>query len=181
MFEGLLPKICDTPVQRVLFIFAQWHGLAKLRLHMSTTIKVMKKLTSTLGNELRAIADLTRKLDVRETPKEYAARRKRYKATAAKSTSVGRKKSDRSVAEKPEDGDGRRKCALNLDTYKMHALGDYTHTIEEYGSTDSYSTQIVSQFLFNSSYVLLTHSVGGGLGRVTSLYSQSTVRSHQQA
>ncbi|CAE6459848.1 unnamed protein product [Rhizoctonia solani] len=38
--------------------------------------------------------------------------------------------------------DGRRLCKLNLGTYKAHSLPDYVRTIEEYGTTDSYSTQI---------------------------------------
>lgn len=32
---------------------------------------------------------------------------------------------------------------LNLCTYKLHALGDYVRTIRLFGTTDSYSTQIV--------------------------------------
>jgi hypothetical protein len=33
---------------------------------------------------------------------------------------------------------------LNLNTYKHHALGDYTSVIRRYGTTDSYSTESVS-------------------------------------
>jgi len=33
---------------------------------------------------------------------------------------------------------------LNLSTYKLHALGDYVNTIRHFGTTDSYSTQTVS-------------------------------------
>ena len=35
---------------------------------------------------------------------------------------------------------------LNLITYKYHVLGDYPETIQEYGTTDSYSTQMVRPF-----------------------------------
>jgi hypothetical protein len=150
VFEGLLPPACDAPAQELIFIFAEWHGLAKLRLHTSATLKIMKKLTSKLGAALREFATLTEGLDVRETPKEYARRRKQYEArktsTMAKSTKPkGRQSKANQVPEENSvDSDGRRKCGLNLDTYKMHSLGDYVRTIEEYGSTDSYSTQIVS-------------------------------------
>ena len=41
----------------------------------------------------------------------------------------------------------RNEKTLNLQTYKLHALGDYTETIRQYGTTDSYSTQPVSHFL----------------------------------
>ena len=33
---------------------------------------------------------------------------------------------------------------FNLNTYKLHSLGDYVETIRRYGTTDSYSTQLVS-------------------------------------
>ena len=33
---------------------------------------------------------------------------------------------------------------FNVVTYKYHALGDYAKTIQRFGTTDSYSTQIVS-------------------------------------
>ena len=41
-------------------------------------------------------------------------------------------------------GGGRSsKKTLNLNTYKFHALGDYVATIRLFGTTDSYSTQVV--------------------------------------
>lgn len=40
----------------------------------------------------------------------------------------------------------RRLKTLNLDTYKYHSLGDYADMIRRYGTTDSYSTEIVSKF-----------------------------------
>ena len=39
---------------------------------------------------------------------------------------------------------GRREKAFNLNTYKFHALGDYAATIRQFGTTDSYSTEMVS-------------------------------------
>ena len=40
--------------------------------------------------------------------------------------------------------DGRRIKKFNLWTYKYHTLGDYADTIRRYGTTDSYSTEPVS-------------------------------------
>ena len=37
---------------------------------------------------------------------------------------------------------------LNLCLYKFHALGDYMTSIRMYGTTDSYSTQPVSTFIY---------------------------------
>lgn len=38
---------------------------------------------------------------------------------------------------------GRRPKTFNLNTYKLHSLGDYVNTIRKYGTTDSYSTEPV--------------------------------------
>ncbi|KAG8727267.1 hypothetical protein FRC10_006273, partial [Ceratobasidium sp. 414] len=105
---------------------------------LQVTLKLLKSLTVKLGLALRNFAKLTEGLDVRETPREYARRRKQYESSkAAKS----KQKPGKSAQEKTTDN-GRRKCHLNLNTYKVHSLGDYVGNIEEYGSTDSYSTQI---------------------------------------
>ncbi|KAG8700007.1 hypothetical protein FRC08_004982 [Ceratobasidium sp. 394] len=146
VFEGLLPEVCDRPAQSLLFLFAEWHGLVKLRLHTTDTIKILKSLTAKLGTALRNFAKLTAALDVRETPKEYARRRKQ--AEMSKAASMTRRvpsKSTHATKKKPEpasDGDGRQICTLNLNTIKVHSSGDYPGSIEEYGTTDSYSTQI---------------------------------------
>jgi hypothetical protein len=44
------------------------------------------------------------------------------------------------------NGNAKRLKAFNLNTYKLHALGDYTATIRRYGTTDSYSTEPVCKF-----------------------------------
>jgi hypothetical protein len=38
-----------------------------------------------------------------------------------------------------------------MDTYKLHALGDYVTAIRRFGTTDNYSTQVVSHFFYSSS------------------------------
>ena len=45
----------------------------------------------------------------------------------------------------------RRHKTFNLWTYKFHSLRDYVSTIKQYGTTDSYTTAIVS---FCRSHVL---------------------------
>jgi hypothetical protein len=39
---------------------------------------------------------------------------------------------------------------LNVFTYKFHALGDYVHSIHVFGTTDSYSTQLVNSSLHSA-------------------------------
>ncbi|GAB1521542.1 hypothetical protein RhiTH_004639 [Rhizoctonia solani] len=143
VFEGLLPSECDAPVQRLLFTFAFWHGLAKLRRHTTETLKIMKKLTAKLGSELRSFAELTQNMNVRETPDEYTRRKKRQaSAQAQRSTQVATSKGKSKASAPSEIADGRRLCFFNINTYKVHAIGDYIYIIAEFGTTDSYSTQI---------------------------------------
>ena len=46
---------------------------------------------------------------------------------------------------------------LNLRTYKIHALGDYTSSIRMFVTTDSYSTQPVSTRVYMYSLLILIY------------------------
>ncbi|KAG9121758.1 hypothetical protein FRC07_002153 [Ceratobasidium sp. 392] len=136
VFKGLLPEECDEQAQKLLYLFAQWHGLAKLRLHTEATLKLLKAVTTQFGDAMRKFADSTKDLDIRETPKEYE-RRKRQAETGRACSRMKKPALDNT-----KDGDGRRRCMLNLATYKFHSMGDYVRCIERFGTCDSYSTQI---------------------------------------
>ncbi|KAG8703740.1 hypothetical protein FRC08_002657 [Ceratobasidium sp. 394] len=137
VFKGLLPEACDDQAQKLLYLFAQWHGLAKLRLHTEATLKLLKQATTQFGEAIREFAVLTKDLDVRETPKEYARRKKQAEAARTRS-----KKLKRSAPSTDVETEGRQRCTLNLLTYKFHSMGDYVRCIERFGTCDSYSTQI---------------------------------------
>ncbi|GAB1527141.1 hypothetical protein RhiTH_010316 [Rhizoctonia solani] len=141
IFDGLIPNQCAESSRTLLFVLAKWHGMAKLRLHTSETLKHLKRLTVRLGSELCQFANITQDMDIRETPKEYSQRRKR-----AETRTSSRQKAQAWPKRKPQapatTSDGRQRCELNLNTHKVHALGDYVEHIQEFGTTDSYSTQI---------------------------------------
>jgi hypothetical protein len=136
VFEGLLPEPHNTILLDLLFLLAQWHGLAKLRLHTDDTLKIMDQVTVALGNQLREFQNITcASFETRELKREAEARKRRQAKTqntrpSSSTQNVGADKS-------------RRLKTLNLETYKLHALGDYTATIRRYGTTDSYSTEMV--------------------------------------
>lgn len=50
---------------------------------------------------------------------------------------------------------------FSLSTYKIHALGDYVDTIRRYGTTDSYSTRLVSQSSYGSRIYLFLIKMQG--------------------
>jgi len=49
-----------------------------------------------------------------------------------------------SLVERSSSSGGRRQKIFNLFTVKLHFLGDYVRHIRLFGTTDSYSTQLVS-------------------------------------
>ncbi|KAJ3549639.1 hypothetical protein NMY22_g803 [Coprinellus aureogranulatus] len=125
-FESLLPEPYNTSLMILLFVCAQWHALAKLRLHTDHTLGLLDFTTSHLGAKLRAFHSTTAKVPTKELQKEADARARR----------AGREGNGKS-----EGVGSRRPVALSIFTIKFHFLGDYTSVIRQFGTTDSYSTQ----------------------------------------
>ena len=104
---------------RLLYKAAEWHALAKLRMHTDSTLVHLEAVTREFGRLIRQFRDKTsEQFDTVELPRETGARK--------------------GGARSP------KKKKLNLNTYKFHALGDYVATIRLFGTMDSYSTQVVS-------------------------------------
>lgn len=176
----------------VLFRLAEWHALAKLRMHTDSTLSRMEAVTSMLGRELRRFCSVTcTSFHTVELPKEAAARSRKQSRKQAPTQpqnapmsldtstllaetlvtpelEVGRDKTEVSKAKaKP------KRKVLNLSTYKMHALGDYVRTIRMFGTTDSYSTQTVGTHICFS--IQVAYVIQGELEhrRVKRLYSRT--------
>ena len=118
---------------RLLYKAAEWHALAKLRLHTETTLGLLEAVTKEFGRLMQQFRDKTSdKFNTVELP---------CRADVRKGGSYGPKKR-----------------TLNLNTYKFHALADYVATIRLFGTTDSYSTLLVSLSyvaLSSTKYLLL--------------------------
>ncbi|KAL7281107.1 hypothetical protein ACG7TL_004414 [Trametes sanguinea] len=128
-FEGLLPEAHNDAILTLLFVAAYWHALAKMRMHTGTSLAHLEDATTVLGYELRHFSSVTcAAFDTRETQAEYDAR-KRADARRPGGTQA-------------TVGDGRRPRTFNINTVKMHFLGDYPSSIRQFGTTDSYTTQI---------------------------------------
>jgi hypothetical protein len=140
VFEGLFPEDHDAIVQSLLYRFAQWHALAKLRMHSDTTLSVLDQTFKRLCFQLRKFRDFTcvAFLTV-ELPKERAARERK----AAR---------ERSSSDQADAGNGGRKVKkFNMNTYKFHAMGDYLRSIRLFGTVDSFTSQIVSDLCYSVS------------------------------
>ncbi|KAH8082791.1 hypothetical protein BXZ70DRAFT_958592 [Cristinia sonorae] len=123
VFEGLLldpeqpnSEIWDSTVQDLLFILATWHASAKLP----------------LGRILRRFkTEVCSCFHTYDLPTEDAARVRRRAANARKG-----KKSTGTTA------GAKRRRYFNMETYKLHSLGDYLLYARLFGPSDNYSTQV---------------------------------------
>ena len=138
MLEGLFSnEEHDARIQDLVFIMAEWHANAKLRLHTDSTVASLKELTCALGSLIRFFANkLCPEYDTRELPREEAARARRRAKKPSQDQQAPNVTSTHKI--------GPLRKVFNLVTYKLHALGDYVTHILRFGTTDSYSTQTVS-------------------------------------
>ena len=125
----------------LLFHLAQWHTLAKLQLHTECSVGMLEQATRLLGQQLQKFQDYTCSLfHTTELPSETAAHWRR--------TEVKLKEKAGGMSEKPRSRPSMSSTphpkTFNLSTYKIHALGHYADTIRTLGTTDLYTTQIVS-------------------------------------
>lgn len=94
-------------------------------MHTDVTLRILDDTTTSLGQQLRHFqAETCSAYATHELKREAAARTRQNKSGNAGSSE-------------------RSPKTFNLQTYKIHALGDYVDTIKTYGTTDSYSTEIV--------------------------------------
>jgi hypothetical protein len=167
---------------KLLYRTAEWHALAKLRMHSDSTLLLLEELTTEFGNLIRKFRDLTcSKFKTVELSRETAARKRRGAKQPVVSSAVPHS-SELAPASNPNgglpssmtidkvttssssplcsgtriplvtpsaSGQGKKK-GLNLFTVKLHFLGDYVRHIRLFGTTDSYSTQLVCEYGYQS-------------------------------
>jgi hypothetical protein len=101
-----------------------------MRMHTETSLMHWDHVTVSLTNTLRMFQQSSASIRTMETPREQNARTRRIQA-----------RPHSSPQETTRSGSGPR--ILNLTTYKFHALADGPATVRRYGTTDSYTTQVV--------------------------------------
>lgn len=151
VFDGLLTDSThDTDIGTLLFTVAEWHALAKLRIHTETTLEWLEQCTKSFGTQIRRFqAHTCTFFDTRELPSEEAARSRKKTKKAAKNQSADLE--PRPNTETPAAVS--KKKNFNLLLIKLHALGDYVQTIKMFGTMDSYSTQPVSDFVLCQDFI----------------------------
>ncbi|KAJ3967322.1 hypothetical protein EV361DRAFT_871713 [Lentinula raphanica] len=132
VFEGLIDDPAhNKQIMTLLYRAAEWHALAKLRMHTEQTLDYMETRTREFGKIMRDFCALCKEgYDTYETGREQSARTRRASGKATKTNAPASSTSP------------RRKKLLNLFTYKWHGMMDYVWFIKWTGPTDSYSTQL---------------------------------------
>ncbi|KIM58440.1 hypothetical protein SCLCIDRAFT_128264, partial [Scleroderma citrinum Foug A] len=139
IFDRLLPEPHNTSVTTLLFLLCHWHRLVKLHMHTDNMLDLMELVTVMLGNHLHVfttetcIAFSTQEL---HHEAEARIRRQSHKSSLRNGNSSSQQNNAQAAT--------RKARTLNLQTYKLHALGDYMEQIQTYGTINLYSTQIVS-------------------------------------
>ncbi|KAG2054254.1 hypothetical protein BDR06DRAFT_848882, partial [Suillus hirtellus] len=135
VFEGLFPPDHNEIIQTLLYRFAQWHALAKLRMHSESTLSVLDETFKHLTHQLHKFRNFTcSAFTTVELPKERAA----CKHKAAHQCLA---------SDIPDAGSGgQRTKKFNMNTYKFHAMGDYLQAIQLFGMIDLFTSQIVREY-----------------------------------
>jgi hypothetical protein len=156
-FEGLLPAPHDDIVMTLLFLLCQWHALAKLRQHHDFTLGLLDTTTSHLASQFQKFESQTcRGVKTLELPREAEARVKRgARGAATTRTDTTTKASTGTTSQPQASSTSRHQKFFNLGTPKYHSLGHYARCIRRYGTTDSYTSEIVSTYQSNCCLMLI--------------------------
>ncbi|KAJ7687114.1 hypothetical protein B0H17DRAFT_1203783 [Mycena rosella] len=133
VIEDLLPEPYNSEILDILFTLAEWHTLAKLKLHTDATLNLLALANKGVGRLLRRFKRVTcPDFATKELPSEEASRGRAQARKAAKGKGKARARPVKTTPKVKE---------YSLLTYKLHSLGDYVPTIRWFGTSDSYSTQ----------------------------------------
>ena len=150
VLEGLLPEEHNKIVLDLVFNTATWHAYAKLRKHTSHTLNSFHSQTKELSCQLHVFLNkVCSAYRTKALPSEEATQT-HHCAKAQKGDSTSWKKSNQGL-------DVRQ---FNMETYKIHALGNYINHILRFGPTDCFTTQHVCCFTFYSSLSLTVLMIG---------------------
>ncbi|KAH6891571.1 hypothetical protein BKA70DRAFT_1537922 [Coprinopsis sp. MPI-PUGE-AT-0042] len=139
VFDSLLPSPHNEIVMDLLFLFCEWHGLAKLRLHHDLTLQLLDDTTTLLGSQFRNFqVNTCDKVKTLELQSEADRRARRSLAKGSSSSAPDAEVS----GEAATASSSRRPKKFSLSTPKYHALGHYVDNIRRFGTIDSFTSEI---------------------------------------
>lgn len=110
-----------------------WHGLSKLRMHTTSTLRLLEEWNTIYGQLARRFQRQTSTIKTFETPTEIAARHRRHEMAVAKSGGALTTSTQSTPKAK----------AFSLNTFKHHIRTHYVDFIRSMGTSDSYTSAIV--------------------------------------
>lgn len=150
VLEGLLPEEHNKIVLDLAFDIATWHAYAKLQKHTSHTLNFFHSQTEELSHQLHVFLNkVCSAYRMKALPSEKATRTCHH-AKAQKGDLTSWKKSNQ----------GSDMRWFNMETYKIHALGNHVNHILQFGPTDCFMTQGTCCFTFCSSLSLMVLMIG---------------------
>ena len=88
-FTKLFEKPCEKIILDLIFMLATWHTLAKLHMHVTSTLKLFHGVMKALGQLLRHFNDhVCSKYDTVETPAKCARKAHQMAAKVAKANDL---------------------------------------------------------------------------------------------
>src|SRR6266851_6895005 len=88
IFEDLLDEPHNKCIMKLLYRMAEWHALAKSRMHMDTSLECLRHLTKEFGTLMRQFRDQTcPHFDTVELPHEVSTRNRHQQCGQAKVSS----------------------------------------------------------------------------------------------
>ncbi|KAG9092910.1 hypothetical protein FS749_015341 [Ceratobasidium sp. UAMH 11750] len=130
--EGLFTDEQHRRISALVFTFAKWHTLAKLRMHTESTLQVLELETRVLAQRLRLFQQFIAiefPLILEISAEFEVQKRREIRAAAARNIPLTKELT-------------KEVKHLHLNTPKFYALGNYPQAIQMFGTTDSYSTRI---------------------------------------
>ncbi len=142
VFENLLPEPFNTVMMDLLWDLATWHGLAKLRMHTTSTLTHLDHATTALGKSLRQFKErVCSHYVTKELPRETAARGRRTAALAAQSQVARGNRGGRGGTRGRGRGRGRGGAGSAVDDQQPAEPSSTAHT----GSTNFSAVESLSQ------------------------------------
>src|ERR1700709_1319077 len=118
-------------------------------MHTDETLDLLDTITIKFGKQLRHFQEHTCGAFKTQELRREAERRQRRQSQNLVSNGETTASTHQTA---------RRPKTFNLQTYKLHALGDYSTSIRKFGTTDSYSTEPVSRCILILSIMYITNS-----------------------
>lgn len=120
--NDLFPSDMQPVIDDLLFCAVDWLSLAKLHIQTDTTLWLLERCTTDLASLCCKVRRLTQHLKMGYLPSEVRTRQRRTPTASSETT--------------------RRH--FNFATIKYHMPADLVRAIILFGTTDSYTTSIVS-------------------------------------